>query len=63
MSHLRVQELRNSRGLTQMELAVLSGVSRATIARYEAGEQRRPHPATVGRLARVLKVRPEDLRA
>src|SRR5918911_5468351 len=62
VSHIvRVKELRERRGLTQMELAILSGVSRATIARYEAGEQRRPHPATVRKLARVLKVRPEDL--
>jgi transcriptional regulator with XRE-family HTH domain len=63
VSHLRVKELRNSRGLTQMELAKLSGVARATIARYEAGEDRRPHPSTIKRLAKVLKVRPEDLRA
>jgi transcriptional regulator with XRE-family HTH domain len=57
----RVKELRKRRGLTQMELAVLSGVSRATIARYEAGENRRPHPATVRKLAKALKVKPEDL--
>ena len=63
MSHLRVKELRNSRGLTQMELAKLSGVARATIARHEAGEDRRPHPSTIKRPAKVLKVPPEDLRA
>ncbi len=62
MYHLsRLKEHRERRGLTQMELATLSGVSRATIARYEGGEVRRPHPSTVRKLARVLKVRPEDL--
>jgi transcriptional regulator with XRE-family HTH domain len=44
-----------------MELAKLSGVGRATIARYEAGEDRRPHPETVRKLAKALKVRPEEL--
>ncbi len=44
-----------------MELAKLAGVSRATIARYEAGEDLRPHPSTVRKLARVLKVKPEAL--
>jgi transcriptional regulator with XRE-family HTH domain len=62
VSHsMRIKELRERRGLTQMELAKLSGVSRATIARYEAEEDRRPHPATVKRLAKVLKVKPPEL--
>jgi DNA-binding XRE family transcriptional regulator len=62
LSHtMRIKELRERRGLTQMELAKLSGVSRATIARYEAGENRHPHPATVKRLAKVFKVRPLEL--
>jgi transcriptional regulator with XRE-family HTH domain len=58
---LRLKELRERRGLTQTELAKLSGVSRATIARYEAGEQHRPHSKTVRKLARALKARPEEL--
>jgi DNA-binding XRE family transcriptional regulator len=59
--NMRIKELREQRGLTQMELAKLSGVSRATIARYEAEEDRRPRTATVWKLAKVLKVKPEDL--
>jgi transcriptional regulator with XRE-family HTH domain len=44
-----------------MELSMLSDVGRATIAAIEAGKRPRPHPATRKRLARALKVRPEDL--
>ncbi len=62
MYHLsRLKEHRERRGLTQMELAKLAEVSRATIARYEGGEARRPHPGTVRKLAKALKVRPEAL--
>jgi transcriptional regulator with XRE-family HTH domain len=46
--------------LTQEELEKLSGVSRPTIAALELG-YRRAHPWTVARLAKALKVRPEDL--
>ncbi|HWI46459.1 MAG TPA: helix-turn-helix transcriptional regulator [Rubrobacter sp.] len=35
-------------------------VSRATIATIESGKRTRAHPATAKRLARVLKVRPEQ---
>jgi DNA-binding XRE family transcriptional regulator len=44
-----------------MELAKLADVSRATIAAIETGKRPRPHPATRRRLARALKVKPEDL--
>jgi transcriptional regulator with XRE-family HTH domain len=44
-----------------MELAKLSGVSRATIARYEGGEDFRPYQSTARKLAQALKVRLEDL--
>ncbi len=57
----RLKEHRERRGLTQMELAKLSGVGRATIARYEGGEARRPHPGTVRKLAKALKTKPAEL--
>jgi transcriptional regulator with XRE-family HTH domain len=44
-----------------MELSMLSDVGRATIAAIETGKRPRPHPATRKRLARAIKVRPEDL--
>jgi DNA-binding XRE family transcriptional regulator len=59
LSHLK--EHRERRGLTQMELSKLANVSRATIAAIEAGKRPRPRPATRARLARALKVKPEDL--
>jgi transcriptional regulator with XRE-family HTH domain len=46
--------------LTQDELEKLSEVSRPTIAALELG-YRRAHPETVAKLAKALKVKPEDL--
>jgi transcriptional regulator with XRE-family HTH domain len=47
--------------LTQEELAILSGVTRVTIARLETGATK-AKPETASRLAKVLKVEPTDLR-
>ena len=46
--------------MTQEELEKLSGVSRAAIAALELG-YRRAQPETVAKLAKALKVKPEDL--
>jgi len=44
-----------------MELAKLSDVGRATVAAIENGKRKRVHPITRARLARALKVKPQDL--
>jgi DNA-binding XRE family transcriptional regulator len=56
----RLTEHRRRRALTQHELTALSGVSRDTIAKLET-TGRRATPETARKLARALKVKPEDL--
>ncbi len=56
----RLREHRKRRALTQIELAKISGVSRATIARLEAGTHG-AYKTTISKLARALKVKPQDL--
>ena len=56
----RLREERKRSRLTQEELSILSGVNRVTIARLETGAARATRE-TAHKLARVLKVRPEEL--
>ena len=58
----RLREERKRSRLTQEELARASGVNRVTIARLETGVAR-AKPETTRKLARALKVKPEDLSA
>ena len=55
-----LREERKRSRLTQEELALISGVGRVTIARLETGAAK-AKPETTRKLARALKVRPEDL--
>jgi len=57
----RIKEHRKRRGLTQIELAKISGVGRATIAALETGKRKRVHPATRQKLAKALKVGHREL--
>ena len=61
LSHNRVKILRERRGLTQIELSKISGVSRATIAALETGKRPRTRPSTRAKLARALRVKPYEL--
>ena len=56
----QLRQHRKRRALTQIELSKISGVSRATIARLEAGTHG-AYRNTVSKLARALKVKPQDL--
>jgi predicted transcriptional regulator len=55
----QLAEHRQRRALTQHELAKLADVSRATVARMEAGQSVRPE--SVEKVARALKVKPHQL--
>jgi transcriptional regulator with XRE-family HTH domain len=57
----RIKEHRKRRDLTQIELAKISDVGRATIAALETGKRKRVHPATRQKLAKALKVEPREL--
>lgn len=55
-SRTRLREVREAVPLTQVELAVISGVSVRTISYTESGE-RPPTTVTLGKLARSMGVR------
>lgn len=55
-----IRELRQTKGLTQRELAALAGVSTGTVYRLETG-RRGAYPVTVRKLASALGVAPEAL--
>jgi transcriptional regulator with XRE-family HTH domain len=56
----RLKELRERAALSQEDLAMKSDVSRATIARLEAGA-RPARPSTRRKLAKALGVQPDEL--
>ena len=57
----KVKRYRRGNGLTQVELAVASGVAQSTIAEIERGAIKEPRPRTLVKLAEVLGVTPMDL--
>ena len=54
----RIRDLRQRRGLTQRELAELSGLSESALRSYELGD-RYPKERHLDRIAHALRVRPE----
>jgi transcriptional regulator with XRE-family HTH domain len=57
----RVQDVRRLRMWTQARLAEEAGVSPTTVSGIETGKIGRPHFGTIGKLARALRVAPEEL--
>jgi len=57
----RVQNVRRLRMWTQARLAQEAGVSPTTVSGIETGKIGRPHFGTIGKLARALRVAPEEL--
>jgi transcriptional regulator with XRE-family HTH domain len=57
----RVQNVRLMRMWTQARLAKEAGVSPTTVSCIETGKIGRPHFGTIGKLARALRVAPEEL--
>lgn len=58
---LRVQELREAKGLTQQALGELADVRQATISEIESGKKQRVDLGILERLANALGVQPGEL--
>ncbi len=56
-----LKELRDKQVLTQAELAKKAGVGRMTVLRIEGNVPRRYRPSTIRKLARALKVKPQEI--
>lgn len=61
MERTRLKELRIGAGLAVSQLAKKAGVSAQTIYSLEAGKNKRIQLKTLGRLAKALEVRDEEL--
>ncbi len=57
----KLRRLRRGNAMTQEQLAEISGVSASTIVAIERGDRPNPHPGTLGKLAKALRVTPADL--
>ena len=57
----KIRKIRQEKGMTQQELADRAGITKRTVASYES-EGRKPHPATLRRIAQVLGVTSEFLK-
>jgi transcriptional regulator with XRE-family HTH domain len=56
-----LKKLREGRGYTVNQLAMYSGVSSASISRYETGDRGTPKPPTIKKLAKGLKMDYKEL--
>jgi transcriptional regulator with XRE-family HTH domain len=56
-----LRKIRESRGMTVNQLGMYSGISGASISRYETGERGTPKPPTIKKLAEALKYPYEEL--
>lgn len=56
---MNFRQLRESRGLTQGEIELLTGVKSATVSQIELGKVRNPTYRTIAKLAGVLNVTPD----
>lgn len=51
-----LKRIRESKGMTVHQLAMYSGVSAASISRYETGDRGIPKPPTIEKLAKGLRI-------
>lgn len=58
---MTLKEARRRKGLTQVELSTLSGVTQTAISALEVGRSHSPTWETVAKLSKALRVKPEVL--
>lgn len=56
-----LKKIRESKGMTVNQLAMYSGVSAASISRYETGDRGVPKPPTIEKLAKGLRIEYDEL--
>lgn len=56
-----LKRIRESKGMTINQLAIYSGVSSASISRYESGDRATPKPPTIEKLANGLRMDYKEL--
>lgn len=56
-----IKEIRESRGISQQELATKAGIGIATLSRFELGKCR-PHKSTLAVIALALGVQPNYIK-
>ena len=61
MAYLRLRELAEARGVTMAQLHRQSGLSRSQLRRYWQNQVKRPTPAVLDELAKILAVDPTEL--
>lgn len=57
----RLKELREERGISQEELAELSGISRTTLSKIENNEEANVNTRTIAKLSDVFDVKPSEI--
>lgn len=57
----RLKALREEKGISQTELAKLTGLSRTTISKIESGEAVNVNTKTIVKIAEVFAVQPSEI--
>jgi transcriptional regulator with XRE-family HTH domain len=57
----KITEIRKSKGMSMVELSTKTGITQASISRYESGKIRKINSENLAKIAEALEVSVEDL--